>query len=121
MSDPATSSVGSATSPKLEPPPSPHANRKKNRRKKSTGITKPDGLSAGNEGTTLALFYDFDMTKTSEIIKKNNPPKWWGGDLLLTSFHFVLTSGPLTRLKTAGAGNMFVDQWGDSNVSQINT
>ncbi|XP_023259594.1 arf-GAP with GTPase, ANK repeat and PH domain-containing protein 3-like isoform X5 [Seriola lalandi dorsalis] len=50
-SDPANSSVGSATSPKLEPPPSPHANRKKHRRKKSTGITKPDGLSGGNEGT----------------------------------------------------------------------
>ncbi|KAK5889149.1 hypothetical protein CesoFtcFv8_015178 [Champsocephalus esox] len=49
VSDPASSSVGSATSPKLEPPPSPHANRKKHRRKKSTGITKPDGLSAGNE------------------------------------------------------------------------
>ncbi|XP_044223778.1 arf-GAP with GTPase, ANK repeat and PH domain-containing protein 3 isoform X1 [Thunnus albacares] len=49
MSDPANSSVGSATSPKLEPPPSPHANRKKHRRKKSTGITKPDGVSAGNE------------------------------------------------------------------------
>ncbi|XP_064203102.1 arf-GAP with GTPase, ANK repeat and PH domain-containing protein 3 isoform X2 [Anguilla rostrata] len=42
-------SVTSATSPKLEPPPSPHANRKKHRRKKSTGITKPDGPSAGNE------------------------------------------------------------------------
>uniref|UniRef100_A0A8C7U652 Arf-GAP with GTPase, ANK repeat and PH domain-containing protein 3 n=1 Tax=Oncorhynchus mykiss TaxID=8022 RepID=A0A8C7U652_ONCMY len=41
--------LGSATSPKLEPPPSPHANRKKHRRKKSTGITKPDGPSAGNE------------------------------------------------------------------------
>uniref|UniRef100_A0A8C9THR3 Arf-GAP with GTPase, ANK repeat and PH domain-containing protein 3 n=1 Tax=Scleropages formosus TaxID=113540 RepID=A0A8C9THR3_SCLFO len=38
-----------ATSPKLEPPPSPHANRKKHRRKKSTGITKPDGPSAGTE------------------------------------------------------------------------
>ncbi|XP_056149223.1 arf-GAP with GTPase, ANK repeat and PH domain-containing protein 3 [Lampris incognitus] len=52
MGEPATGSpsVGSATSPKLEPPPSPHANRKKHRRKKSTGITKPDGLSAGNEG-----------------------------------------------------------------------
>jgi len=50
MSDPANSSMGSATSPKLEPPPSPHANRKKHRRKKSTGITKPDGLSTGNEG-----------------------------------------------------------------------
>uniref|UniRef100_A0A3B4XGG8 ArfGAP with GTPase domain, ankyrin repeat and PH domain 3 n=1 Tax=Seriola lalandi dorsalis TaxID=1841481 RepID=A0A3B4XGG8_SERLL len=41
--------ITSATSPKLEPPPSPHANRKKHRRKKSTGITKPDGLSGGNE------------------------------------------------------------------------
>uniref|UniRef100_A0A1A8I5L9 Arf-GAP with GTPase, ANK repeat and PH domain-containing protein 3 n=2 Tax=Nothobranchius kuhntae TaxID=321403 RepID=A0A1A8I5L9_NOTKU len=49
MNDPANSSMGSATSPKLEPPPSPHANRKKHRRKKSTGITKPDGLSAGND------------------------------------------------------------------------
>lgn len=58
-SDPAGSSVGSATSPKLEPPPSPHANRKKHRRKKSTGITKPDGLSAGNEGTTLLRFPNF--------------------------------------------------------------
>uniref|UniRef100_A0A672GKY3 Arf-GAP with GTPase, ANK repeat and PH domain-containing protein 3 n=1 Tax=Salarias fasciatus TaxID=181472 RepID=A0A672GKY3_SALFA len=35
--------------PKLEPPPSPHANRKKHRRKKSTGIAKPEGLAAGNE------------------------------------------------------------------------
>uniref|UniRef100_A0A1A7YND1 Arf-GAP with GTPase, ANK repeat and PH domain-containing protein 3 n=1 Tax=Iconisemion striatum TaxID=60296 RepID=A0A1A7YND1_9TELE len=49
MNDPANSSMGSATSPKLEPPPSPHANRKKHRRKKSTGITKPDGFSAGND------------------------------------------------------------------------
>uniref|UniRef100_A0AAX7VJL2 Arf-GAP with GTPase, ANK repeat and PH domain-containing protein 3 n=1 Tax=Astatotilapia calliptera TaxID=8154 RepID=A0AAX7VJL2_ASTCA len=48
-SDLTGSSVGSATSPKLEPPPSPHANRKKHRRKKSTGITKPDGLSAEQE------------------------------------------------------------------------
>ncbi|XP_024129091.1 arf-GAP with GTPase, ANK repeat and PH domain-containing protein 3 isoform X2 [Oryzias melastigma] len=48
-SDPTGSSVGSATSPKLEPPPSPHANRKKHRRKKSTGITKPDGVSSGYE------------------------------------------------------------------------
>lgn len=59
MSDPATSSLGSATSPKLEPPPSPHANRKKHRRKKSTGITKPDGVSAGNEGTTQRFCYNF--------------------------------------------------------------
>ncbi|XP_051538971.1 arf-GAP with GTPase, ANK repeat and PH domain-containing protein 3-like isoform X2 [Myxocyprinus asiaticus] len=51
MADPLSSTpgTGSATSPKLEPPPSPHANRKKHRRKKSTGITKPDSFSAGNE------------------------------------------------------------------------
>ncbi|KAF5903946.1 arf-GAP with GTPase, ANK repeat and PH domain-containing protein 3 isoform X1, partial [Clarias magur] len=45
----AAAGLGGPTSPKLEPPPSPHANRKKHRRKKSTGITKPDGLSTGNE------------------------------------------------------------------------
>uniref|UniRef100_A0A8C7RNR2 Arf-GAP with GTPase, ANK repeat and PH domain-containing protein 3 n=1 Tax=Oncorhynchus mykiss TaxID=8022 RepID=A0A8C7RNR2_ONCMY len=44
-----SSGVGSATSPKQELPPSPHANRKRHRRKKSTGITKPDGPSTGNE------------------------------------------------------------------------
>uniref|UniRef100_A0A8C7KQH4 Arf-GAP with GTPase, ANK repeat and PH domain-containing protein 3 n=1 Tax=Oncorhynchus kisutch TaxID=8019 RepID=A0A8C7KQH4_ONCKI len=44
-----SSGVGSATSPKQEPPPSPHSNRKRHRRKKSTGITKPDGPSTGNE------------------------------------------------------------------------
>ncbi|KAM9458355.1 arf-GAP with GTPase, ANK repeat and PH domain-containing protein 3-like isoform 2-T2 [Salvelinus alpinus] len=51
MAEPLTcsSGVGSATSPKQEPPPSPHANRKRHRRKKSTGITKPDGPSTGNE------------------------------------------------------------------------
>ncbi|XP_043923528.1 arf-GAP with GTPase, ANK repeat and PH domain-containing protein 3 isoform X2 [Protopterus annectens] len=42
-------SMTSSTSPKLEPPPSPHANRKKHRRKKSTGTTKPDGPSPGTE------------------------------------------------------------------------
>ncbi|CDQ63486.1 unnamed protein product [Oncorhynchus mykiss] len=51
MAEPLTcsSGVGSATSPKQELPPSPHANRKRHRRKKSTGITKPDGPSTGNE------------------------------------------------------------------------
>ncbi|XP_070800472.1 LOW QUALITY PROTEIN: arf-GAP with GTPase, ANK repeat and PH domain-containing protein 3 [Pituophis catenifer annectens] len=44
-SDSLTSSpnVSSTASPKLEPPPSPHANRKKHRRKKSTGTGRPDG------------------------------------------------------------------------------
>nr|XP_006007159.1 PREDICTED: arf-GAP with GTPase, ANK repeat and PH domain-containing protein 1-like [Latimeria chalumnae] len=41
--------VSNTTSPKLEPPPSPHANRKKHRRKKSTGTTKPDGPATGTE------------------------------------------------------------------------
>ncbi|NWS76544.1 AGAP3 protein, partial [Crotophaga sulcirostris] len=41
--------ISSAASPKLEPPPSPHANRKKHRRKKSTGTTRPDGPSAAAE------------------------------------------------------------------------
>uniref|UniRef100_A0A8C0UVZ1 Arf-GAP with GTPase, ANK repeat and PH domain-containing protein 3 n=1 Tax=Cyanistes caeruleus TaxID=156563 RepID=A0A8C0UVZ1_CYACU len=38
-----------AASPKLEPPPSPHANRKKHRRKKSTGTTRLDGPSTAAE------------------------------------------------------------------------
>ncbi|XP_034986041.2 arf-GAP with GTPase, ANK repeat and PH domain-containing protein 3 isoform X1 [Zootoca vivipara] len=38
--------VSSTASPKLEPPPSPHANRKKHRRKKSTGTSRPDGAGA---------------------------------------------------------------------------
>ncbi|KAI5281357.1 Arf-Gap With Gtpase, Ank Repeat And Ph Domain-Containing Protein 1 [Manis pentadactyla] len=42
-------SVSSAASPKLDPPPSPHANRKKHRRKKSTSNFKADGLSSAAE------------------------------------------------------------------------
>ncbi|KAF6361018.1 ArfGAP with GTPase domain, ankyrin repeat and PH domain 1 [Rhinolophus ferrumequinum] len=42
-------SVSSTTSPKLDPPPSPHANRKKHRRKKSTSNFKADGLSGTAE------------------------------------------------------------------------
>uniref|UniRef100_A0A8D0B1H8 Arf-GAP with GTPase, ANK repeat and PH domain-containing protein 3 n=1 Tax=Salvator merianae TaxID=96440 RepID=A0A8D0B1H8_SALMN len=41
--------VSSAASPKLEPPPSPHANRKKHRRKKSTGTSRPDGSGPAAE------------------------------------------------------------------------
>uniref|UniRef100_A0A8C3H458 Arf-GAP with GTPase, ANK repeat and PH domain-containing protein 3 n=1 Tax=Corvus moneduloides TaxID=1196302 RepID=A0A8C3H458_CORMO len=41
--------ISSAASPKLEPPPSPHANRKKHRRKKSTGTTRLDGPSTATE------------------------------------------------------------------------
>ncbi|XP_071977570.1 arf-GAP with GTPase, ANK repeat and PH domain-containing protein 1 isoform X7 [Engystomops pustulosus] len=42
-------SISSTTSPKLDPPPSPHANRKKHRRKKSTSNFKADGLSSTAE------------------------------------------------------------------------
>ncbi|XP_026957289.1 arf-GAP with GTPase, ANK repeat and PH domain-containing protein 3 isoform X4 [Sagmatias obliquidens] len=38
-----------SSSPKLEPPPSPHSNRKKHRRKKSTGTPRPDGPSGAAE------------------------------------------------------------------------
>lgn len=37
------------SSPKMEPPPSPHANRKKHRRKKSTSNFKTDGLLGNDE------------------------------------------------------------------------
>ncbi|XP_041936268.1 arf-GAP with GTPase, ANK repeat and PH domain-containing protein 1 isoform X5 [Alosa sapidissima] len=42
-------SISSSTSPKMDPPPSPHANRKKHRRKKSTSNFKADGLSGTAE------------------------------------------------------------------------
>ncbi|XP_069502109.1 arf-GAP with GTPase, ANK repeat and PH domain-containing protein 3 isoform X2 [Ambystoma mexicanum] len=42
-----STSIGSGASPRLEPPPSPHANRKKHRRKKSTGTPRPDGPTSG--------------------------------------------------------------------------
>ncbi|XP_060049530.1 arf-GAP with GTPase, ANK repeat and PH domain-containing protein 1 isoform X7 [Erinaceus europaeus] len=42
-------SLSGTASPKLEPPPSPHANRKKHRRKKSTGNFRADGLAGTAE------------------------------------------------------------------------
>lgn len=42
-------SISSTASPKLDPPPSPHANRKKHRRKKSTSNFKADGVSGAAE------------------------------------------------------------------------
>ncbi|XP_028736221.1 arf-GAP with GTPase, ANK repeat and PH domain-containing protein 1 isoform X4 [Peromyscus leucopus] len=47
-------SISSSTSPKLDPPPSPHANRKKHRRKKSTSNFKADGLSGAAEAKRKA-------------------------------------------------------------------
>ncbi|KAJ8340893.1 hypothetical protein SKAU_G00331840 [Synaphobranchus kaupii] len=43
-------SISGTTSPKVDPPPSPHANRKKHRRKKSTSNFKADGSSGTAEG-----------------------------------------------------------------------
>uniref|UniRef100_A0A3P8XAB1 ArfGAP with GTPase domain, ankyrin repeat and PH domain 1 n=1 Tax=Esox lucius TaxID=8010 RepID=A0A3P8XAB1_ESOLU len=47
-------SISSTTSPKMDPPPSPHANRKKHRRKKSTSNFKVDGLSGTAEANRKA-------------------------------------------------------------------
>uniref|UniRef100_A0A8I6GDZ1 ArfGAP with GTPase domain, ankyrin repeat and PH domain 1 n=2 Tax=Rattus norvegicus TaxID=10116 RepID=A0A8I6GDZ1_RAT len=47
-------SISSSTSPKLDPPPSPHANRKKHRRKKSTSNFKADGLTGTAEAKRKA-------------------------------------------------------------------
>ncbi|KAM4029590.1 arf-GAP with GTPase, ANK repeat and PH domain-containing protein 3-like isoform 1-T1 [Anomaloglossus baeobatrachus] len=46
-----SSNMGGTASPKLDPPPSPHANRKKHRRKKSSGPQRPEGgvPAAGEE------------------------------------------------------------------------
>ncbi|KAM6178575.1 arf-GAP with GTPase, ANK repeat and PH domain-containing protein 1 [Rhynchocyon petersi] len=54
-------SIPSTTSPKLDPPPSPHANRKKHRRKKSTSNFKADGLS----GTAEEPEENFEFTIVS--------------------------------------------------------
>ncbi|XP_077960016.1 arf-GAP with GTPase, ANK repeat and PH domain-containing protein 1 isoform X3 [Gasterosteus aculeatus] len=63
LGDPVCSSpsLTSTTSPKIEPPPSPHANRKKHRRKKSTSNFKADGLS----GTAEDLEENFELTIVS--------------------------------------------------------
>lgn len=46
-----SANMGGTASPKLDPPPSPHANRKKHRRKKSSGPQRPEGgvPAAGEE------------------------------------------------------------------------
>ncbi|XP_067356009.1 arf-GAP with GTPase, ANK repeat and PH domain-containing protein 1 isoform X2 [Channa argus] len=48
-------SISSTTSPKMEPPPSPHANRKKHRRKKSTSNFKADGFSEQEENFEFTI------------------------------------------------------------------
>ncbi|XP_075070418.1 arf-GAP with GTPase, ANK repeat and PH domain-containing protein 3 isoform X3 [Mixophyes fleayi] len=44
-----SSNIGGTASPKLDPPPSPHANRKKHRRKKSSGPQRPEGIPTAGE------------------------------------------------------------------------
>ncbi|XP_068052792.1 arf-GAP with GTPase, ANK repeat and PH domain-containing protein 1 isoform X6 [Anomalospiza imberbis] len=70
-------SISSTTSPKLDPPPSPHANRKKHRRKKSTSNFKADGISGTAEAKrkawklnrvgSLRNIYSSSSTNTEEI------------------------------------------------------
>ncbi|XP_063309021.1 arf-GAP with GTPase, ANK repeat and PH domain-containing protein 3 isoform X2 [Pelobates fuscus] len=43
------SNMGGTASPKLDPPPSPHANRKKHRRKKSSGPPRSEGITSATE------------------------------------------------------------------------
>ncbi|KAM8967647.1 arf-GAP with GTPase, ANK repeat and PH domain-containing protein 3-like [Pelodytes ibericus] len=43
------SNLGGTASPKLDPPPSPHANRKKHRRKKSSGPPRSEGINSATE------------------------------------------------------------------------
>lgn len=68
-------SISSTTSPKMEPPPSPHANRKKHRRKKSTSNFKADGLSGTAEGNTisppLASHFPFPGPKAKSFLQKH--------------------------------------------------
>lgn len=59
-------SISSNTSPKLDLPPSPHANRKKHQRKKSTSNVKAEGISGTAEGIyfmlSLKLTLDANLT-----------------------------------------------------------
>ncbi|MGH0120638.1 UNVERIFIED_CONTAM: hypothetical protein FKN15_010003 [Acipenser sinensis] len=63
-------SISSTTSPKLDPPASPHANRKKHRRKKSTSNFKADGISGAAEDTGLG-----DSVCSSPSISSTTSPK----------------------------------------------
>ncbi|XP_063123379.1 arf-GAP with GTPase, ANK repeat and PH domain-containing protein 1 isoform X18 [Rattus norvegicus] len=63
-------SISSSTSPKLDPPPSPHANRKKHRRKKSTSNFKADGLTGTAEGS-----------HSHSGLRLRDPVAWRPGDL----------------------------------------
>lgn len=50
------------SSPKMDPPPSPHANRKKHRRKKSTSNFKADGLSGNDDSEESFEFQIVSLT-----------------------------------------------------------
>uniref|UniRef100_A0A8C1YGN6 ArfGAP with GTPase domain, ankyrin repeat and PH domain 1 n=1 Tax=Cyprinus carpio TaxID=7962 RepID=A0A8C1YGN6_CYPCA len=60
-------SISSTTSPKMDPPPSPHANRKKHRRKKSTSNFKVDGFSGTAEGTSFLCTTSSVVFSSSQI------------------------------------------------------
>ncbi|XP_033834848.1 arf-GAP with GTPase, ANK repeat and PH domain-containing protein 1 isoform X1 [Periophthalmus magnuspinnatus] len=54
--------LGDCSSPKMEPPPSPHANRKKHRRKKSTSNFKADGLLTNEDAEESFDFQIVSLT-----------------------------------------------------------
>ncbi|KAM5125730.1 arf-GAP with GTPase, ANK repeat and PH domain-containing protein 3-like [Mantella aurantiaca] len=60
---PPAANMGGAASPKLDPPPSPHANRKKHRRKKSSGPQRPEGPPTTGEDAEES--YGFVMVSLS--------------------------------------------------------
>lgn len=77
-------SISSTTSPKMEPPPSPHANRKKHRRKKSTSNFKADGLSGTAEGNTISP--PPSPHTFPALVRQLNPSP---GNERDTMFHFI--------------------------------
>lgn len=64
-------SISGTTSPKMEPPPSPHANRKKHRRKKSTSNFKADGFSGTAEGNSISPPLASHFPRPGQTTKSN--------------------------------------------------
>uniref|UniRef100_A0A674AMF9 ArfGAP with GTPase domain, ankyrin repeat and PH domain 1 n=1 Tax=Salmo trutta TaxID=8032 RepID=A0A674AMF9_SALTR len=65
-------SISNTTSPKMDPPPSPHANRKKHRRKKSTSNFKADGLS----GTAEAKHQAWKLNRVGSLRNIYSNSNW---------------------------------------------
>ncbi|MEQ2268368.1 hypothetical protein XENORESO_015959, partial [Xenotaenia resolanae] len=92
-------SISSTTSPKMEPPPSPHANRKKHRRKKSTSNFKADGLSGTAEGGKSAVH-----CRPSQVENKEQC-RWSKWSLVL--FYFFYHRSTMLEAILCPAGFLF--------------